>query len=355
MGPVEIPELITDSTIWDAALLTLPAPHILQSWTWGELKGRQGWKAVPCLWRGPDGTPAAAAMMLLQSRGRLCLGYIPKGPIMDWNNYPLVDGVLTSLEQYARRNGIFLLKIDPDVEVDTPAGEHVLGVLHRRGWMPAFEQIQFRNTMFLDLSSDLDALMAQMKPKGRYNVRLAVRKGVVVREAEAKDFPLLYQMYAETAQRDGFIIRDAGYYQDVWSTFQQAGQALPLIAEVNEDAVAMVFLLHFGKRAWYMYGASRDLYREWMPNYLLQWEAIRRARELGCTVYDLWGAPDMVDESDPMWGVYRFKSSLGAEISFHMGAYDFAPHPWLYRIYRFLRPRLVALAQRRYWERNRQS
>ena len=340
----------TDPVVWDESLLRLPGPHVLQSWTWGELKASQGWQPTRLLWRDGDQV-LAAAQVLVQRRGRLRLGYIAKGPTVDWEDLSQVDEVLSRLEIYARENRLLLLKLDPDIRRDTLHGGGVLTVLDRHGWHSSFEQIQFCNTMVLDLRPDLDTLMAQMKSKWRYNIRLAVRKGVTVREAVEADLPMLYQMYEETAHRDNFIIRERSYYLDAWRRFMRAGLALSLVAEVAGEPVAMVIVLHFGTRAWYMYGASRSVHRNLMPNHLLQWEAIRRTKALGCNTYDLWGAPAEPDESDPMWGVYRFKEGMGAEYVPHIGAYDYAPNVFLYRLYAFLRPHLLALAQRRYWTR----
>ncbi|HNT73700.1 MAG TPA: peptidoglycan bridge formation glycyltransferase FemA/FemB family protein [Anaerolineae bacterium] len=340
--------VITDSFEWDRALLTLPQPHILQSWTWGALKERQGWQATRFLWL-EQSQPLAAVQILRQQRGRLRVGYAPKGPLVDWNNLPLVREVSSHLMAFAQAHHLMLLKVDPDVQVDTSQGQAVCALLLKQGWCESSERVQFRNTMTLDLSADLDTLMAQLRAKWRYNVRLAARHGVLVREAQVADLPLLYQMYAETAARDNFIIRDRTYYLEVWERFMAAGHALPLIAELGGEPLAMVFVLHFGSYAWYMYGASRALRREVMPNHLLQWEAIRRLRALGCRHYDLWGAPDVLDESDPMWGVYRFKLGLGATLVRHIGAYDYPPNRWLYRLYALLRPRIVAYAQQRYW------
>ncbi len=342
-------DLIQERHIWDEALLLLPQPHILQSWLWGEFKTRYRWNVVRWLWRHPgSGLPQAAAQVLIQYRGGLGLGYVPKGPLLDWNQPQLVAEVLQDLETLARQRKLLLLKIDPDVRDDTPQGAQVKTWLEARGWRSSNEQVQFRNTMVLDLRLDLDALMAQMKPKWRYNLRLAVRKGVRVRQAALHELPLIYEMYAETAERDGFIIREASYYLEAWRLFCEAQLALPLIAEADGAPLAALILFHFGAQAWYMYGASRTYARELMPNYLLQWEAIRYARELGCISYDLWGAPERLDESDPLWGVYRFKSGMGAEFVPHIGAYDFtASHVW-YGLYRFLRPRLLAWMQARY-------
>lgn len=339
---------IDDAQQWDSALKALPEPHVLQTWAWGAFKGRSGWSTERFLWGAVD-HPMAAAQILTQQRGRSRLGYIPKGPTLDWGDPAQVEAVLSDLEGLARRSAMLTLKLDPDVRADTPEGKAVVALLKRRGWRPSFEQIQFRNTMTLDLRADLDTLMDRMKSKWRYNIRLAVRKGVTVRTAGLSELSLLYRMYAETAERDAFIIREEPYYRDVWKTFMEAGLATPLIAEAESDPVAMMVLFHFGARAWYMYGASTELHREYMPNYLLQWEAVRKVQALGCTTYDLWGAPDTLDEADPLWGVYRFKAGFGAEFVPHIGAYDYAPHALLYRLYAFLRPRWVALAQRLYW------
>ncbi len=342
-------ELIQERHLWDEALLTLPEPHILQSWLWGEFKTRYRWRVSRWLWRDPEtALPQAAAQVLIQYRGGIGLGYVPKGPLLDWNNAVLVEKVLQGLETLVYTHKLLLLKIDPDVREDTAQGEQVKARLLARGWRPSLEQVQFRNTMVLDLRADLDTLMARMKPKWRYNLRLAVRKGVRVRQATLSELPLIYDLYAETAARDRFIIREASYYLEVWRLFCEAGLAIPLIAEAEGNILAALILFHLNGRAWYMYGASSTRSRELMPNYLLQWEAIRHARELGCVTYDLWGAPERLDESDPLWGVYRFKSGLGAEFVPHIGAYDFAPNELWYALYRLLRPRLLAWMQSRY-------
>jgi lipid II:glycine glycyltransferase (peptidoglycan interpeptide bridge formation enzyme) len=219
-------------------------------------------------------------------------------------------------------------------------------VLEQRGWRFSASQIQYRNTALLDLRPDPPALLAAMKPKTRYNIGLAGRKGVRVRDGAAGDLPAFYTLYAETSRRDGFLIRDYPYYRSAWQRFLDAGLGRLLLAEADGQLLAGLFLFHFGRRAWYMYGASSSAGRELMPNHLLQWEAIQRARALGCTAYDLWGAPDVLNESDPMWGVYRFKAGFGAALVRHIGAWDFAPLSPLYWLYTVAIPRYLALLRR---------
>jgi lipid II:glycine glycyltransferase (peptidoglycan interpeptide bridge formation enzyme) len=219
--------------------------------------------------------------------------------------------------------------------------------LQDRGWSYSDEQIQFCNTVLLDLTASEDELLAAMKQKSRYNVRLAKRRGVCVSPGQVTDLEALYRIYAETAHRDGFIIRPASYYLDAWRSFLDRGLAHFLLARFKGEIVAGLILFTFGSTAWYMYGASSNRHRRQMPNYLLQWEAIRRAKDAGCLLYDLWGAPEVLEESDPMWGVVRFKLGLGGELARGLGAWDYPASRIGYGVYTKVLPRYLE------WRRNR--
>jgi lipid II:glycine glycyltransferase (peptidoglycan interpeptide bridge formation enzyme) len=130
---------------------------------------------------------------------------------------------------------------------------------------------------------------------------------------------------------------------------------VPLIAEVNNEPVAAIFLFMFAGRAYYVYGMSRSLHREKMPTYLLQWEAMKRAKTGGCSFYDLWGAPEVFDESDSMWGVYRFKEGLGGEVVRTLGAYDFVPTKLWYKLYAEVMPRVLDVMRSRGKEKTKQE
>jgi lipid II:glycine glycyltransferase (peptidoglycan interpeptide bridge formation enzyme) len=344
---------ITDPTQWNAALLDLPVSHVLQTWEWGAFKARYGWTPARLLFE-EGGFCCAAASVLQRHWPRLPLSvmYVPKGPALNFDDVTVLDRVLAELETMARRRRAIFIKIDPDVNADAPQGEAVLAALRQRGWRASAEQIQFRNTMTLDLASSEDTLLAGMKSKTRYNVRLAGRKGVRVRLGDLDDLPRLYEMYAETAARDDFIIRPLDYYRHAWGDFISAGLAQPFVAEFEGEILAALILFRFGRVAWYMYGASSDRYRNTMPNHLLQWEAMRWAKRQGCTLYDLWGAPDELDESDPMWGVYRFKAGFGGRFVRHIGAYDYPVSRMLYWLYIIVMPRYLDLLRVRHRQRS---
>ena len=349
---------------WAAVLAALPAAHILQTWEWGEFKAGFGWTAERLVWRWADGQPAAAAQVLTRTQRaplpgwRRSVLYAPRGPLLDWREPGLAEHVLADLRALANRPGVIQIKIDPDVPVayglpgsaedePDPAGARAAGLLPTLGFRPSPEQVQFRNTFVLDLRPEESRLLARMKQKTRYNLRLAERHGVRVRLGSADDIPLLYRLYAETSVRDGFVIRSADYYAQAWGRFLRAGLAQPLVAEVEGEAVAALIVYRCGARAWYMYGMSRDRHRDKMPNHLLQWEAIRWSRSAGCTHYDLWGAPDRLDPQAPMWGVYRFKEGLGGRLVRTLGAWDATSRPLDYRLYHSLLPAVLGVLRRR--------
>ena len=382
---------------WNSAISTFPEPHLLQSWEWGEVKSSFGWEAFYLVWpaetgcltfRGTDAfpdlndPPAAAALVLERTvplRGfaaRLRILYIPKGPLIrDWDDKDLRRRVLEGLKRMGKQRDAIFLKIDPDVpwlEGDAlAAGSGVIQDLEALGWRFSREQVQFRNTVLVDLSEGETSLLERMKQKTRYNIRLAARKGVVIRQGTVGDTSMLYRMYAETSIRDGFVIREEGYYRTLWETFlgkdpspqrlpkllEDGVQpfAIPLIAEYHGEPIAALILFMFASKAWYLYGMSGHLHRETMPNYLLQWEAMRLARQLGCRVYDLWGAPDEFVETDPLWGVYRFKEGLGGQVERHIGAWDLPLKPLYYKLYTQILPRFLDILRRRGKEQIRQT
>lgn len=335
---------ITDPHSWDNALLSIPYAHVLQSWAWGEIKARHGWTPTRVLFLEND-APVAAAQILRRSLPRTPFGvlYVPKGPALDFENTELFARVLAKLESIARQQRAIFIKIDPDIRVTQNAAHN----LKQRAWRVSDEQIQFHNTVTLDLTRSEPEILAAMKSKWRYNIRLAEKKGVRIERLETGDWRLFYDMYAETGARDGFLIRSFEYYRDVWTTMQNAGAAQFFLARVGEENIAGIILFLFGKRAWYFYGASRSAHRDVMPNHLLQWEAMRWAKAQGATEYDFWGAPNTLEDSAPMYGVYKFKMGFGGESVERIPAHDFVVNRALYWLYAVARPRYLARLRHR--------
>ncbi|GAC1444417.1 MAG: hypothetical protein NVSMB52_03800 [Chloroflexota bacterium] len=134
-------------------------------------------------------------------------------------------------------------------------------------------------------------------------------------------------MYTVTAKRDGFSTHSLEYYRQVMSVLQPPGMANLLLAHHEGDLLAGIVVFLFGHLGQYMYGASSNQKRNLMAPYLLQWEGMRWAKNLGATTYDLWGIPDRLEESDDLWGVYRHKRGYGGDIKRYIGAFDLVQAP----------------------------
>ena len=331
-----------DADAWDHLAAAHPNGHILQTSPWGTLKAQFGWRQQQ-VGVARAGRLIAGAQILTRRlpAGIGRLAYVPKGPLVDWDDHEQIATLLPLLDRAAQAQGAIALTIEPDL-VDAPAHHDRLQTL---GFSPsALNGIQPRRTIVVDISGSEDDILAAFKSKTRYNVRLAARKGVTVRQAAEDDLPAFHALTAATAARDRFGTHAPAYYDAAYRLFAPRGWTRLLLAEVENEPVAAVMVFALPPRAWYFYGASGDTHREKMPTYLLQWEAIRWAKSMGCTSYDLYGIPDegettleaeFTQRRDGLWGVYRFKRGFGGQIIRTAGAWDRIYRPLRYRLYRW--------------------
>jgi peptidoglycan pentaglycine glycine transferase (the first glycine) len=352
---------------WDEQIKNLPGATFLQTEEWARIKAPVGWSPDYLTWPAGHETPDSAAMVLTRTAGRIpvAICYVPRGPLVDWTNPEIYKNVLETLIQEARSKKALLLKIDPDLVIgwgipETPSdqpdaiGLSIRDYLSSTGWQFSQDQIQFRNTVEIDLTAPEDALLARMHQKTRYNIRLAEKKGVIVSEAPEGDWEAIYRLYAETAARDGFIIRPWEYYRHVWSTLTLSGMATCLKACVDGTLISAIWVISFGRKAHYLYGMSGALHREYMPNHLLQWRGMQLAKSLGRSIYDMWGAPDDFSDSDRLTGVFRFKQGFGGDVVRTLGAWDYPINPIGYRVYTSVLPRVLDIMRNRSRRKNRQ-
>jgi peptidoglycan pentaglycine glycine transferase (the first glycine) len=325
-------EQVLSAEEWDALVTSSGRAHFLQSSTWAQFKSAHGWQAR--LYRiGAAGRPLALASLLRRGWTAVpfAIGYVPRGPVLCTPQQEALELALAALEQVATQEQLLFVKVEPEL-FDLPWHPQAISILERRGWRKG-QDIQFRNTVLLDISQGEEQILAAMKPKTRYNIRLAARRGVLVSAATPEEWPGIYALYRETARRDGFIIRAQSYYLDLWRNLVSAGIGVVLKATWQGQLLAALVAVAFGHKAWYLHGASSSEGRNLMPTYLLQWEAIRWARARGCTLYDMWGAPDQLSEADSMAGVLRYKLGFGGQFCAGLGAWDYAPWPRLYSAY----------------------
>jgi len=329
---------------WDALVARHPRGHLLQTHAWGRLKAAHGWRASwSALFTNLE-QPIGMVMMLTRTlpHGLGRIGYVPRGPVVDWDDEASAAAGLHAVRSLGCQAGVFAVVVEPDL-LDTPADRRLLA---RLGLKPAPFSVQPRRTIWVNLDVDEDVdVLAAMKPKTRYNVGLARRRGVTVRVGGVEDAPLFYDLLRTTANRGEFSIHTLDYYQDFLRLFAQGTEAPAclLIAEYQQKLLAALVVAAVGERAIYLYGASGDQHRDLMPAYLLQWEAMLWARRRGCKTYDLWGVPD-ADEatleanferrSDGLWGVYRFKRGFGGQVVRYIGAWVYVRSPlrwWLFQ------------------------
>jgi lipid II:glycine glycyltransferase (peptidoglycan interpeptide bridge formation enzyme) len=359
---------------WDAFVAGHPTGHILQTSGWAALKGSFGWTSQRAVLRtipSPQAPIVGGASILFR---RLpwgqSLAYVPRGPVVDWGDPAQARAALTMAAECARKQHAALLKIEPEL----PASPELEGWLASLGFRPSAQRIQPLSTIHVDLAAGEDAILAAMKPKWRYNVRLAERKGVTVCEGTLADLPAIQALMDATGQRDGFAVHSAEYYRLATELFavpmassrqletpnvrgleatsrsavngRRSVRMTWLLAEHEGALLAAIAVFTLGRMAWYLWGASSDEGRNLMPNHALQWAAMRWARARGCEIYDLWGIPDEVGANpaayaEPeswgeggLWGVYRFKQGFGGRVIRYTGAWDMPLSGIGYRLYR---------------------
>jgi lipid II:glycine glycyltransferase (peptidoglycan interpeptide bridge formation enzyme) len=321
---------------WDRFVAAHPYGHFLQSAGWGRLREARG-AGAHRLWRTDDaGRPALGAQALVERRYGGRIVYVPRGPVSAPDD-PALPDLLADLRRLTDAAGALALRLEPPWP-DTPATRAVLGTAGFR----EVEPVQPASTVRLDLRRTEDDLLADMKQKWRYNVRLAGRRGVEVVEGGEAELPTFAALVAITARRDDFSDRGEAYYRQVWQALGPAARLY--VARWRDEVLAAIFVVHFGATATYLYGASSDRERQRMPNHILQWEAIRRAKAAGLRWYDFWGVPDalgraVVAGADPyaiesaedgLWGVWGFKRGFGGEIVRSVGAWDAVRRPLRY-------------------------
>lgn len=318
-----------------------PDAHLLQTTAWGDFKAAFGWKAARVAVQSQTGLgPACGAQILFR---RLPLGfsfaYIPKGPLV---SKTLSDStlqwpaLLPEIDAVCRKNRAVFLIVEPDL------WQHEsLSGLPPDGFQPGSHAIQPPRTLVIDLNCNEERLLARMKQKTRYNIKLALKKGVVVQPSTNID--AFHNLMQITGGRDQFGVHSLKYYRRAYELFYPRGACELLMAEYQGEPLAGVMIFAHGRRAWYFYGASANAHRERMPSYLLQWEAIRWARSRGCIEYDLWGVPDEEEAAleeqfsqrkDGLWGVYRFKRGFGGRLARSAGPWDRVYNPFFYAIFR---------------------
>lgn len=317
-----------DRARYDAAVAASPLADFMQSFAWGEVKKRTGWDALRLLVTDDDGRARAACSILRKKevRGVPPILYAPRGPVLDHTDTEALRALLDAIR--ARAGDAFLFKCDPAIEAGSEAATALTAAGLRIVTGGTFGGVQPAQVMVLDLSIGLDKVFEGFKSKWRYNVRLAERKGVTVRDGGRDDLEAFHRLYLETARRDGFTGRGRTYFDALWDELAPHGLVKMFLAEHEGEVIAGILVMPMGERAIYTYGASSNEKRNLMPNHLIQWTAIRWAAEAGLRIYDFRGVSEHVP------GLKRFKEGFGAREVAYAGEFDLPLRAGWYALWR---------------------
>ncbi len=322
----------------------VPSKSFLQSRFWAGFKCTFGWFSFRFKVNDDKATSAESyelSVLVRKLFGPFSFAYIPHGPETENQRESSQDQLLClgkALRGWLPRTCLFI-RFDP--------GWYHIGSDMEKPDRPVFalplkkaSDVQPPDTVVLDLSCSEDELLARMKPKWRYNIKLAEKKCVVISEEGSAGLDTFYSLYQQTAARDRITIHPRDYYatlSDQASTSQYAEPCPDLrlwVARHEGQALACIITLFYGTTATYLYGASSDEKRNLMPAYALQWAAMKAAKAAGCLEYDMFGIPPTNDDQHPMAGLFRFKTGFGGQLRHYPGSWDYVYLPFVYAVFR---------------------
>ena len=349
-------EFVTQQNLdaYEAFVESHPFGHFMQSRRWGYVKDNWSWEGV--LSRNDAGEIRGALGILIRRVPGMpfTIMYAGRGPVCDPHDEEAIRDLIQGARQVGKRHRSYELKMDPAVLSSDTA---FTDLMKKQGFMVSedsknFEGVQPRYVFRIDMQGrGEEELMASFQQKTRYNIRLAERKGVVVRICGRDMVPEFARIMRETGVRDGFITRDADYFSKM---LEALGEHARLYMAFYEDKpVAGTLAIWYGDKVWYLYGASSNEYRNVMPNYLLQWEMIRWAIEKGSRIYDFRGVSGDISEDNPLYGLYRFKRGFNGDFTEFVGELNLVLNRPVYALVERGQHLYRRLRQKRYQQKNR--
>ncbi len=297
--------------------------HPLQAWEWGEARKKTGVEVL----RLGDGKNVFQLTFHKIPKTSYKVGYLPRSV------FPTQD-VLDFLTDYAKKNKIIFVKIEPNEEISNIKNQISKTQIKDQKLIKSNHPLFPSWTQILDLSKLEDELLKSFHSKTRYNIRLAEKKGVVVKEMSNEEgFKIFSKLYFDTCRRQKYFGHTPEYHKIVWDSLKKEVAHI-LIAFYNDVPLAAYELFYFKNVLYYPYGGTSIEFRNLMASNLLMWEAIKLGKKLGAEKFDMWGSlgPNY-DLSDPWSGFTRFKEGYGTKFTEFAGSYDLVINPFYYKIY----------------------
>lgn len=308
-----------------------------QSPEWAKVK--DNWKNEVILAEDEQGKIIGSLSVLIRKMpifGNIM--YSSRGPVCDIHNMAVLKQLTDGAKELAKKYNAIVLKIEPDIESKDQTFRDIvtnLGYKIKDDAKDFKDEIQPRYVFRLDIKDKTkEEIMAGFKQKWRYNIRLATKKGVIVKEGTREDLKDFHKIMVETGKRDGFITRPLEYFEKMYDELAPKHMKL-LMAYYEDKPISGVIPIFYGNKTWYLYGASSNEHRNLMPNYLLQWEMIKMAIARHDDIYDFRGVSGVVDENHPQYGLYRFKQGFGATFTEFIGEIYIPFKPLTYKLYKF--------------------
>lgn len=327
-------ELINEKTLaeYEAFVQGHPKGNFAQSYYWSKQKSLWTWRAIAC--RDENGIIKGTVSFLIRKMpgfGRTMM-YASRGPVCDIHDYDTMNELFDAAKRLAKDFKAYVIKIDPDVPSDeTQFADYMKDYgFHIKQGGVRFEAIQPKYVFRLHLNGrSEEELLASFHQKTRYNIRLAERKGVVVRICGKEMIPEFSRLMVETGVRDDFVTRPPEYFEAMLDNLKEHCRLY--MAFVDNKPIAGTIAIRYGDKVWYLYGASSNEDRNYMPNYLLQWSMIRWAIESGSRIYDFRGVPGNVGEDHPLYGLVKFKRGFNGDYTEFVGEMDLILSKFFYK------------------------
>lgn len=289
--------------------------HPLQSWEWGEFRQAMGIDVVRAEHWQLTFHPIPHTPWTI--------GYFPKGP-------EITKTMLDTLTDIGKRHRAICIQLEPNT---TKQYQHIHQTFS--SLVPAHHPLFTQYTFVLDLTKSEEKLLSDMHSKTRYNLRLAAKRGVIVKQDNSKEaFARYLELNEETTERQGFYAHNRTYHKKMWEYMAHTGSAKLFTATYEGTVLAAWIIFIWNKTLYYPYGASSRNNRDVMAPTLLLWEIARWGKKHGYTSFDLWGAlGPQPDVHDPWYGFHRFKQGFNPSLVTFSGSFDLVIHPMLYRLY----------------------
>lgn len=307
--------------------------HPVQTWEWGDFQISQGHQVFRLGVFNKDKIISAYTVSFHSlPKTSYTIGTVLRGPKIN-------ASMLSAVKKLAHQQNAIFIKFEPDVIYKKISPSNQVSVVnslpHFKNLRPSPKVAFYPHSYIIDLTQSEDQLLAAMRPKTRYNTRVANRYGVKVSQPNTTvAFQKYLDLIFDTTVRQGFYLHDRQYHQDQWRLLKKTGLPRLMLASYQNTTLSAFMLFICKNRAFYPYGGSSPTNRQVMAPTLLMWESIKFAKSIGCKTFDMWGSlgPD-ARPKDPAFGFHRFKLGFGGHLVRFVGTYDLVLNPNLYRLY----------------------